>query len=79
MHQEEFMGKCEELSGHIYACFNSKQVNTFASTTKEIANYVSLTFDHGSNSYLTVENVALPTLVNYIYWRTMLMKLRSSY
>ena len=41
--QTRFEGRCKALQGHVYECTNFKQLDQFAKTTKEIADYVGKT------------------------------------
>jgi hypothetical protein len=61
--QPKFEGKCEDLKGHIYDCFNARQSDILIKITKEIAEYVGRTFKKGSDARLAVENLSLPVLI----------------
>jgi hypothetical protein len=41
--QLKFLGKCEDLTGHIYDCADARQSDIFVKTTKAIAKYVGVT------------------------------------
>jgi hypothetical protein len=60
-----FEGKCTKLKGHIYDCSNTRQLDQFSNTTKEIAEYVGRTFKFGMDVRLSIEElqqvvIALP-------------------
>jgi hypothetical protein len=54
----KFEGKCIELKGFIYDSLDSRQADIFAKTTREIAEYVGRTYKYGSNTRLSIENMA---------------------
>ena len=47
MRQKKLEGKCEELKGYIYDCFDSHQSDQFTKTTKEVAKYISQSYNYG--------------------------------
>eukprot|EP00978_Attheya_sp_CCMP212_P000938 scaffold1986_cov40-Attheya_sp.AAC.1 len=42
--QTGFVGKCPEMEGHIYDCTDLRQSNMYTRTTKEITEYVGMTY-----------------------------------
>ena len=59
----KFEGRCEQLSGHIYDCGdNTRQVDTYTKTTREIGDYVGWTYKYGGDARVVVDTLALPTI-----------------
>ena len=57
MKQPKFEGKCANLKGHIYNCSDSRQLDQFMKTTKEIAKYVGRTYKYGGDIRMAVETL----------------------
>jgi hypothetical protein len=60
--QPKFEGKCDDLKGHIYDCSSPRQVDLFAKTTKEIAEYVGRSYRYGTDVQRAIQEMALPIL-----------------
>jgi hypothetical protein len=58
-----FKGQCEQLLGHIYGCGdNTRQVDTYTKTTREIWDYVGRTYKYGGDARIVVQTLTLPTI-----------------
>jgi hypothetical protein len=58
-----FEGRCEQLLGHIYDCGdNTRQVDTYTKTTREIGDYVGRTYKYGGDARIVVQTLTLPTI-----------------
>jgi hypothetical protein len=60
--QTKFERKCNDLNGHIYDCYDSRQANQCIKTTKQIQDYVGRTFKGGGDERLIFDNLTLPVI-----------------
>eukprot|EP00957_Ditylum_brightwellii_P066061 5010908-Ditylum_brightwellii.AAC.1 len=44
-----FEGQCKEINGHIFDCSDSKQVDKYPTTLKEIINYIGKKYKQGKD------------------------------
>jgi hypothetical protein len=61
-HAKLFEGKCDDLKGHIYDCSSSRQVDLFAKTTKDIAEYVGRSYRYGMDIQRAIQEMEPPTI-----------------
>jgi hypothetical protein len=61
-HHAKFEGKCDDLKGHIYDCSSSRQVDLFAKTTKDIAEYVGRSYRYGMDIQRAIQEMEPPTI-----------------
>ena len=60
----KFKGKCDELANHVYDIADTgENKELFATTTREIAEYVARTYDNASEFRLGLVNTELETIV----------------
>ena len=60
----KFKGKCDELGSHVYDIADTgENKELFATTTREIAEYVARTYDNASEFRLGLVNTELETIV----------------
>ena len=52
-----FEGKCSQLKGYIYDCSDTQKIDAYATSTKEISEYVGREFKKGSDIQWSIENL----------------------
>ena len=56
----KFLGKCEELKGHVYNTASGRQSNQFIKTTKEIAEHVGCSYKYRIDAKKAIESLEEP-------------------